>query len=394
MRIVPLANVEPNTPNVMLPRPLLRVGAILEAIAVRDVTNGGLWLQFDNQQKLPARIASGYQPGPADGEVLKLRVLRDSPVLALETIDESSIESVTDEALRRILPQQTSPASLLANLAWLARRPQLLALLPPVVQRAVAQLWVRLPDATRLGNAAELQEALLHSGTFLEAELVATQNSPATAQAALQRDYKAALLTLRAQLRLLPTSIPARTQPATQVPSLSTHVNSIGIDPATLAVADTPAEQLSELKQQVEGSVARVQTNQLLNQQAAQQGIHQWLIELPVRYGHQAELLRFKFGRESRRDADVVDAWSVEVALDLDALGTLHAELQWHSQQGLNIKLRSDRPALIAALNQELPTLNSALHAQGLPINRIVCLHGLPVDSAATRLNKLLDLHA
>jgi hypothetical protein len=50
-----------------------RVGAILQALAVRDPRNGGeLWLNVGNQ-RFPARLASGNGQGPADGEVLTWR---------------------------------------------------------------------------------------------------------------------------------------------------------------------------------------------------------------------------------------------------------------------------------------------------------------------------------
>src|SRR5262245_5757811 len=57
-----------------------RVGAIVEAVAIRDVS-GQLWLRIGNTNHA-ARVASGPSEGPANGEVLQARVLRTSPVLA------------------------------------------------------------------------------------------------------------------------------------------------------------------------------------------------------------------------------------------------------------------------------------------------------------------------
>src|SRR5690349_19416056 len=84
-----------------------RVGAILEAVAVRDPRGGQLWLDIAGQRH-PARVASGDVAGPKDGERLQVRVLRNSPVLALETISaqpESSAQSaVIADALRKFVP--------------------------------------------------------------------------------------------------------------------------------------------------------------------------------------------------------------------------------------------------------------------------------------------------
>ena len=66
-----------------------RVGALLQAVAVRDAASGQLWLDIGGQRH-NARLASGNGAGPANGEVLNVRVLRNSPVLALETLSSST----------------------------------------------------------------------------------------------------------------------------------------------------------------------------------------------------------------------------------------------------------------------------------------------------------------
>jgi hypothetical protein len=72
-----------------------RVGAVLEAIAVRDARNGQLWLDIGGQRH-PARIASGESQGPQHGEKLQVRILRNSPVLALETLSSSNVIADAD----------------------------------------------------------------------------------------------------------------------------------------------------------------------------------------------------------------------------------------------------------------------------------------------------------
>ena len=80
-----------------------RVGAILQATALRDARTGDLWLQIANM-RYPARVASGDTTGPANGERLTVRVLRSSPVLALETLSSDRAadgDDVAADALRR-----------------------------------------------------------------------------------------------------------------------------------------------------------------------------------------------------------------------------------------------------------------------------------------------------
>lgn len=393
MRIDLLAANDPVQTATTAPlRTLWRVGAILEATAVRDVATGELSLTIDNR-RLPARLASGNSAGPLDGEQLKLRVLRNSPVLALESLEEdSSAGDISNEALRRYLPRQASPTPLLANLGWLARAADNRTLLPNSVNAALAGLWQSLPDAAALSDPKTLQHALQLSGGFLEAQLARATNSNS---ADIRNDFKAQLLSLREQLKAFKLSLPtsASTTPAGPLPMLQNTLSAMPTGPASLAVLDSSAAQLGELKQQTEGALARLNTTQLVNASAAQSGATAWLIEVPIRRDERAELLRFKFEREARRQPGVETGWSVEVAMDLGLSGALHAQVTLSGSR-LGIKLRSDSATLVAALTHELDILRSALQSQGLEIDHLVCLHGSPVDDARSRLNHLLDLHA
>ncbi|MGE0189058.1 MAG: flagellar hook-length control protein FliK [Steroidobacteraceae bacterium] len=379
------ANEARSATSAPLPRliSMWRVGTIMEATAIRDATTGQLWLQVANQQ-LPARLASGHSTGPLNGEQLKLRVLRDTPVLALESIDETRTDHTLEEALRRYLPRQTAATPLLANLGWLARNPEQLQKLPHAVQQILTMLWKGLPNAAELTDPLELKQALLRSGVFLESRLLQQQT--------IDQDFKAGLLALRQQLSKLQLQPSSANQPPGPMPSMQAPLTAMAMGPATLSMLEGGAAQLSELRQQAEGSLARTQTNQLLNAQAAQQGMYSWLVELPIKRDGRAELLRFKFEREQKRQAGSEEPWIVEVALDIGTLGALHIQIKLSGMR-LNVQLRSESAPLVTALNQQLDTLKEALGEHGLQLDRIVCLHGQPVDTS-TRLTRLLDLHA
>lgn len=373
-------------------RSLWRVGAILEAVAVRDV-NGDLWLSIDNQ-KLPARIASGNSAGPTDGEPLKVRVLRDSPVLALEVLDETFNVQVTEDALRRFLPKQTSPTPLLANLSWLFRSDANRGQLPDNILKTLQSMWDALPDAQELTNAATLQHALQNSGEFLEAQLARTVNAPAAQAQAVNEDFKAQLHALREQLLALKLPYTSGNPPPPgPLPVLHGALHAMPPGPASMAALDTMQAKLNELKQQTEGTLARINTTQLLNGEATHQGVVACLVEVPIRNNDRAELLRFKFERNAKSDSSGETGWSVEVALDLGMQGALHAHVGLLGTR-LNVRLRSDSPQLVSELTRQLDTLRASLEQQGLKVEQLVCLHGNPVDDATTRLNPLLDIHA
>ena len=375
-----------------------RVGAILEAIAVRDPRGGQLWLDIAGQRH-PARVASGDASGPKDGERLQLRVLRNSPVLALETTStqpaESSAQSaVIADALRKFVPRQQSPALLLANLAWIAQRKSGVETLPRAVVQAAAHLWHALPEADSLEDPAALEAAIARSGVFLESDLAA-HRGPVDAR--FGTDLKTLLLALNRALQTqgarpssthtddaMPAPVPTARGPLTALPSA----------PATLALLDEPSQQLNELARQADGTLARLTTVQISNS-APDPALQSMLIDLPVRHEDRAGVLRLKIERDGsrRRDGDAAESWTVEAAIDLGAIGALHAKVTLAGKR-IGVQLRAESPAVVAALSQRVDELEAMLSESGLDVDRVVCLHGMPAGDLGVRAARLLDVRA
>ena len=286
-----------------------RVGAILEAIAVRDPRGGQLWLDIAGQRH-PARVASGDVSGPKDGERLQLRVLRNSPVLALETIATQSTESsaqsaVIADALRKFVPRQQSPALLLANLAWIAQRKSGVETLPRAVVQAAAHLWHALPEADSLEDPAALEAAIARSGVFLESNLAAHRGPP---DPRFGSDLKTLLLALNRALQTQgakPSSALTDDAMPVPVPTARGPLTALPAAPATLALLDEPTQQVNELARQADGTLARLTTVQISNS-APDPAVQSMLIDLPVRHEDRAAVLRLKIERDGsrRREGD------------------------------------------------------------------------------------------
>ncbi|HKU16716.1 MAG TPA: flagellar hook-length control protein FliK [Steroidobacteraceae bacterium] len=375
-----------------------RVGAILEAIAVRDVRSGQLALDIGGQRH-PARLASGDTAGPQNGERLQLRVLRNSPVLALETIETrpagtSADAAVIADALRKYVPRQESPAALLANLAWIAQRKAGAESLPRTVAQTAAQLWSALPQADELTDPNELKAAIARSGVFLEADL-ATHRGPPDPR--LAGDLKALLLTLSRALQergARPSAANSDTTMHAPVPTARGPLTALPAAPATLAVLDEPAQQLNELARQTDGAIARLTTVQISNS-APDPNVQSLLVDLPVRHEDRAAVLRLKIEHDGsrKRDEAGADAWTVEAAVDLGAIGALHAKVTLIGKR-IGVQLRAESPAIVAALSQRVDELQSMLTESGLEVDRVVCLHGMPAGDAGARAARLLDVRA
>lgn len=384
-----------------------RIGAIVQAVAVRDSTQQQLWLEI-GAQRHPARIASGDMAGPRHGEVLQLRVLRNSPVLALETL-ASSASGEADfmaDALRKYVPRQESPALLLANLAWLAQGKGGTQGLPREVTLAAASFWQALPDTAKVADPAALRDALARSGVFLEAHLATG------ASTAPRSDLKALLLLLVRSLQQQGARASAA-GPSTAVhsplPAARGPLAPLPAAPASLALLDAPAAQLNELARHAEGALARLMTTQIANY-ASESPTQPILIELPVRHEERAYVLRLRIEqdgahafpvheRSGKSDDDespaeyAPQAWSVEAALDLGAVGGLHAKVTLGGRR-IGVQLRAESPALVEALSARAGELESALREAGLDIDRIMCLHGLPAGDSRAGTVRLLDVTA
>jgi hypothetical protein len=375
-----------------------RVGAILEAVAVRDARSGQLWLDIAGQRH-PARLASGDAAGPQNGERLQVRVLRNSPVLALETVSTQQTESspetaVIAEALRKFVPRQQNPALLLANLAWIAQRKSGVETLPRSVVQAAAHLWHALPEAEALGDPKALEAAVAKSGVFLEANL-ATHRGPPDPRIA--SDLKTLMLTLHRTLQAQgakPSSTHSDAAGHVPIPTARGTLTTLPAAPATLAVLEEPTQQLNELSRQTDGALARLATVQIANS-APDPAVQSLLIDLPVRHEDRAAMLRLKIENDGsrRRDGDGAESWTVEAAIDLGAIGALHAKVTLIGKR-IGVQLRAESPAIVEALSQRTDELEAMLSESGLEVDRVVCLHGMPAGEVGVRQARLLDVRA
>jgi hypothetical protein len=316
-----------------------RVGAILQAVAVRDL-KGQLWLDIGGSRH-PARIASGDGRGPANGEQLVVRVLRNSPVLALETLPSAPPEETSNvvvDALRRFVPRQTSPALMLANLAWIAQGKGGSANLPKSVAQAAMNLWQAIPSSDALTEPESLEQAVLRSGAFLESNLA--NSNPANAGAVLASDLKALMLMLSRALRengARPAAARTDTAMNTPVPTSSGPLTPLPSTPATFALVDALPQHMNELARQTEGAVSRLSTLQLANSSQDTGPVQTFMVEIPVRHDERASMLRLRIERDGSREQEHggESAWTLEAALDLGVVGPLHARVTLTASSGV-----------------------------------------------------------
>lgn len=377
-----------------------RVGALLQAVAVRDAKSGQLWLDIGGQRH-SARLASGNGDGPDHGEVLQVRVLRNSPVLALETLSSTAPvaadeqATVVADAMRRFVPRQESASLMLANLSWLLQGKNGANDLPKAVIQAAAQLWQALPEADSLGDPRALEKAITRSGAFLEANL-ANASRQAADPKTLANDLKALMLTLSRTLRdngARPSAAHADSAMNAPIPTARGPLTALTTAPATFSLLESAQQQLNELSRQTDGAIARLTTTQITSS-APDPSLQSVLVELPVRHEDRASMLRLRIEHDSsRKRSGGGDSWSVDAAMDLGQVGALHAKVTLTGHR-IGVQLRAESAAVVDALSARASELEALLRESGLEIDRIVCLHGMPAGDAGARAARLLDVRA
>jgi hypothetical protein len=231
---------------------------------------------------------------------------------------------------------------------------------------------------------------LQRSGVFLESTLKKiAEGNPATT---LDNDFKALLLGLkqtltRAGAQATPTA--SYSSPPPPLPNLRGSLVPLAPQPASLSVAETAQQKLDALAQQVDGSLARLTTTQLLNAEATPNA---FMLELPVQRDNRSELVRFRFSKRGGSQTSGESSWTVDAALHLGVAGAIHAKVSLQGSR-ISVQLRGESASVVAALAARSEDLAALLRDNGLNVDRVVCLHGLPPDEAAPSA-ALLDVRA
>jgi hypothetical protein len=321
------------------PPPLWRAGERVEAVVV-GAGEGGAMLRVGKE----VLVASSPVPlAPGDRLTLEVETPGASPVLRLLSQTEEPARIIA-RALRAALDRPGSLAALVTHLTAGAG---------PAVTGAARQMMERLlaalPGPAQVQTAQGLRDALAHSGLFLEARLAAT-----AAGAVPEADLKLRLLRLRGALD------PAQHRPETGVPGTQAG---------------------AALRGRVEDVLARLEADQARSLPQPDSGVTRWLLELPVRREGGADGWRIEIRQESHGPvAPTPRTWSVDLEVDLENLGRLHARV-WLQGRRVWASLWAEREA--PAVAAQLPWLRDCLARAGLEPGELHCWPGRPPAPAA-----------
>ncbi len=387
-----------------------QVGQLLQAQVLTGTVNNQVTLRI-GQTTIEAQTQTPLAPG----QTLTVQVVRlgDQPIL--KVLPQQAPPTLADPlsaALRTALPKQTGLAPLLANLGLLAQSTGAGSTSPPLpatVMQAAAQIYRDLSDSHQAATARGLQQAIRDTGLFLESKLAQLTRG---GNAELGTDFKAALLRLQTLLNDTPRPTPPPATPAGTPAGQSTTapprdaavahpapplrglpVQAQAASAPTLARAALAGAALDELQQQTEGSLARLQLNQLASLPDSAEPQPSWLLELPLRHQAQVDLFHLRIGREASGQAD--DAvtgrpWVVSLAFDLPGLGPVQARVAVLGEQ-VSTTFWAEQASTTQAFHSHLETLRQNLQQAGLGIGDLVCRTGQAPQPPAGPRAPLMD---
>ncbi|QKQ27287.1 flagellar hook-length control protein FliK [Candidatus Reidiella endopervernicosa] len=222
------------------------------------------------------------------------------------------------------------------------------------------------------------------AGNFFEANLL--KGLQGLNRPTPNSDFKAPLLQLLDLLRTVSSS--KSLPPSSDKLPLSSELTLPGSAPQaparfapSLPLGDT-LRMLADLLKQVEGSLARIQLNQLTStphQATEAETRPAWLIELPLRNGERIDLVQMKFEEERGKNSDgnAEKQWSVKLAFDLDTIGPLHIKVTY-AGGSISTIFWAEQHDSAELFKANMGELEQRLTKAGLVVNKLDTHSGAP----------------
>ena len=348
--MIELPPIGPSTPNparASADPGAWRIGQVFKAVVVSGTPaghSGGEAVLRIGKGELPIRA----QLALTTGTQLSVQVRQVGPETLLRVLDQPPGGTAQPDPLaalmRDALPRQGGLPTFFATAGLLAQA-KASANLPAPVAQHLSRLMEGIAEGDEVARPDGLRRALRESGLFLEAELA--QAARADGAANVQRDLKAALLRLLAQLARTMAQ-PATPQAAARTPSQPLTAGSAppprahgqpipqGRAAAAEGLLASRELALATLRQMAEAAIARIQLHQLATVESSQQSEQRWMGEIPVRQGEAVDILPIRIDKESmhsKSGSDAESRWSAVLALDLPNLGPMQVRVSVHGQQ-------------------------------------------------------------
>ena len=152
-------------------------------------------------------------------------------------------------------------------------------------------------------------------------------------------------------------------------------------------------EVIDQLLGQIEGTLSRIQVQQLHTLATEQQHRPMWVVELPVRTDQGIDLFDLRIGRdtEEHQPGDPKAPWVLTLAFDLEHLGPVQVRLALYGEDQINASIWAEQQSTSAYFNQHLDKLKARLIKVGLDVKRLHCQCGKPDAPPPSNEPRLVD---
>lgn len=310
------------------------------------------------------------QPNPTilkPGTPVTLQVLdtSDSPKFSVTPATPSSEQPIID-ALKQLLPIQSSPAPLLNHLQHVIPRLQADASVAETLKQLAREIVLTIPSQTQLNEPGELKRAVDQSGLFLEAKLLELLTGKS--EVLLRDDFKLKLNKLIQQLN--------------QELASQTHDKTKDI-----------LELLKDSLQKAQGAQAKLTLDQL-NSLPREESLKQtWSLELPFFHEQSAESVRIEIERDTPgNNENQQQNWAVNITVTPPSLATIHCKITCYDGS-VNTRFWSEAAETVDKINGHLDYLKQQFERNGLTAGFMEAHQGQPkqTDGIRTPVANLLN---
>lgn len=412
-----------------------KIGQLLNATAERGGAATDRVLLRIGQQQLEARTPVAINTG--DNVKLLVRALGDTPLLSIQT--EATRAEVAAEKLRGVIAQQRDIGQFIRLAQALSGSEQL----PTALKNQLRNLLQAVPRADQLSQPGPprveaLKTAIQNSGAFLESRLL-QQADKATGDLKsallqlsrhIQQNELPALPARNDSAqgsirggdveRAIKSFIQGDISMRQLVSTLTTHLTSNELSalqnylksnqallPPTLATAlatslpqifqylqqQPNAKQLmdnlfsllrnlppiQELKAAVDGSLARITSQQLVPLTRDGEPPLLLMFDLPVKDRDQVHLFRFTVEEDDSSAEQGHGSWKISIHFDMDPLGPIEARLHLIDDRIATV-FRAEKQSTVASIQQHLELLEKGFARGGLQVIKLDVIAGRPTQ--------------
>ncbi|AEF99736.1 flagellar hook-length control protein FliK [Methylomonas methanica] len=310
-------------------------------------------------QRNPATLKPGM---PVTLQVLDTG---DSPKFSLTPAKLSNEQPIVD-ALRQLLPIQSSPTPLLNQLQQVMPRLQADASVAETLKQLAREIVLNIPSKSQLNDPGELKRAVDQSGLFLEAKLL--EILAGKSDLSLQDDFKLKLNKLIQQLN--------------QELAGQTHDKTKDI-----------LELLKDSLQKAQGAQAKLTLDQLNSLPREESPKQAWSLELPFFHDQSADSVRIEIEQDQPGGSENQQQnWAVSITVTPPGLATIHCKITCYDGS-VNTRFWSEAADTVDKINGHLDYLKQQFEKNGLIAGFMEAHQGQPkqTDGIKTPVANLLN---